>query len=328
MADEVKKETKDQRRQRLNREGKAFLKSGDHHLITEQHQNAMDYMARKNSTKNERIRAEKNLGTGEPRAKKATGEVAPSGSTAALPVSGAQRDKVFKKLAKEIRIRGEENPKSKYAGIATAVAPRLRLNKLGAINEDNTHHAYMSTIADVLSDHLEKAEYQGILHSKDTTSIDNALTQAYKSLHDSENAHNGGQVNDAKVHMESAHRNLHSAATQLKDKGVELHPSLIDAIKTTAEGYIKSTRPGEGAMPHPGFRPPKQRSATVSMDPDSLKPGPNAKKVSGKPLHSLADSSWTEDESDGVNDNDAPGIVGRQLESYLPVKSPKYVEGN
>jgi hypothetical protein len=325
MADEVKKETKDQRKARLNREGRAFLKSGDHHLITPQHQTAMDYFTRKRSNDDRRSRAEQSLGTGEPRTKKATGEVNLSGSSAQLPVPGAQRDKVFKKIAKQIRLRGEENPGSKYAGIATETAPRLRLNKLGAINEDDTHHSAMATIADHLSDKLEESEYHGILHSKDTTAIDSALTQAYKSLHESELAHNGGQVNDAKVHMESAHRNLYSAATQLKGKGVELHPALISGIKTTAEGYIKSTRPGEGAMPHPGFRPPKQRSATVRMDTEADEKkalaGALKKKVSGDPIESAQDTSWTEDSSDNSLNNvdDAVSMVGRQLKLYAPV---------
>lgn len=324
MADEVK-ESKDKRRSRFNREGKEFLKNGQNHLVTPQHQTAMDYFGRKDGGKNERRRVEAGTGQGS-RTMAAAGDSVKAAGTASLPVPAAQRDKVFKKLSKVISERGQEDPS--FAGRANILSPKKRLNRLGAINEGNVHHAAMATIADILSEKQEEAEVHGILHSRDTKSIDNSLTQAYKSLHHSEYAHDTGQVNDAKVHMASAHTNLHDVATQLQNKGVDVHPDTIRALKTTAEGYIKSTRPGEGAMPHPGFRPPKERSATVRLDPDDIKPGPNARKVSGKPLSSSVDNSWTEDESDGVNNNDTPGLVGRQLESYLPVKSPKYVKGN
>lgn len=308
------KESKDQRRARLNREGKEFLKTGQEHLVTEQHRNAMEYFKRKDTAKNERRRVEASVGAGEV-TKRATGESTPStGSTAQMPIPGEKRDRIYSKLSKQIKSMGEDNPR--LEGYASALSPKVRSIKLGAINEDDTHHAAMATIADHLSDKLEEADVKGILHSKDSTHIDSALGQAYASIHRSNTSHNSGQVNDAKVHMESAAQNLHSAATQMAAKGVSLHPKILEAIKQSSQGYVSSTIAGTGAMPHPTFQPPKAKSNTMGTVPTGPK-RLDASKISGDPLRSGEDTAWSDDSTFEPRRNEGNELMSRQIKDSL-----------
>lgn len=254
-----KPESKDQKRARLNREGREFIKSGQPHLVTEQHQRAMDYMTRKNTGKTIKRQEERTGGEGGKSVRAAgTGKVESTDLQTKISqhqFNPEKTDASYRELS-----RGAATMAKDYVPSKAVFEEQPRELKQGAINTDSTHHAAMGTIGDHISDALEKAHDSGKLMSHDTVPIDQALTQGYRSLERSNAAHDSGRVEEAKVHMDSAHNSFHSAATQLADKGVTIHPNTVSALKKTAEGYTSSTTAGEGAMPHPKFDPMLKRT--------------------------------------------------------------------
>lgn len=305
-------ESKDQRRARLNREGKEFLKTGQEHLITDQHRTAMDYMARKRAADNARRNTEKSVGDGGSSVRaKGTGVVKDEKAKAAIQAfdyDPQKRDKAYEKISKKLPDVVDVLPRK------AVFLTQTRSIRKGAINADNSHHTAIATVADHLSDLLEKAEDSGSLHSKDTTSIDSALEQAYRSITASNGFHDMGQVNDAKVHMESAATNLLSAATQLSSKGVNVHPEIPKLINNIHQGYVRSSVPGEGAMPHVGFQPPKEKSKSVVSGPKRL----DASKISDEALQAGEDVSWAHEPTDEFGGRpETHALMSRQIRDAL-----------
>lgn len=277
-----KPESKDQRRARLNREGREFIKSNQPHLVTEQHQNAMDYMTRKNAGKTLK-RQEARAGGEGGKSVRAAGTGKVESKDLQRKISGHQFNSKKVDAAYRELSRGAATIADNYMPSKAVVSEQPRELKSGAINTDSTHHAAMGTIGDHISDALEKAHDSGELKSKDSASIDQALRQGYKSLERSNTAHDNGRVEDAKVHMEAAHVGFHSAATQLADKGVAISPKTVNALKTTANNYMRSTTAGEGAMPHAKFDPMLKRTA-----PKSVSAAEPTKKAGSKDISRLS----------------------------------------
>lgn len=249
-------ESKDARRTRLKNEGKALIAAGRHSEITPQHQSAMDYFARKNASKGAKVK--------EANAAKQT-EGASTGllqATSQAYIPEAAKGDVHAKIGKTL---------ASYGSKLGTVTRRLRTSTPLAINEDTTHHAALGTIGDHLSEKLEQAHDNGQLHARDAINIDQALRLGHTHLEHSNNAHDRGYIEDAKVHMHHAANSYYSAATQMEAKGIVLHKSGANVggmAKDIASQYSTSTLPGYGAMPHEGYdkklRPARRHSVAGS----------------------------------------------------------------
>jgi uncharacterized protein YkuJ len=272
MAD-APKESKDQRRARFNREGRQFLKDGQAHLITPQHQAAMDYFTRKDANKNARRKnfAEEGAGgttvraSGESKATNIKAEKAAK----AYQFDSEKINKTYGKINKRLPDLAEENPRySRFLPTSN--------QKKTEINNDYTHHDALAAMGDDLSYSLDDAHDAGVLHSKDAVNIDNALDAGHKARFAARIAHETGRVNEAKNLMTSAAGHYYSAAVQMQAKGIKMHADLPKFINNIAKNYVGETRAGFGAQPHKNFIRPTYTS---------LKPAAkSAEKAAEKPV--------------------------------------------
>jgi hypothetical protein len=276
-------ESKDQRRTRLKNEGKALLAAGRHNEVTPQHQAAMDYFTRKNASKSAK---EKEANA----AKKTTSAISSDVIT--------KQSKGY--IADPITLQGGREKAELIKGSVFSPQSRILSVNTRAINEDNTHHAMMGTLADHLSSKLDEAHSSGKLLAEHAKNIDDRLSIAYQNLAKSNNAHDRGDVAGAKQHMEHAANAVYSAAAQMESKGIKLTSSPeknIGAMALKVGGdYIHSTTPGVGAMPHEKFRKRVGRYTVASGQEADAKPEPK----SGTTAKTLASSydSLPEDDRD------------------------------
>ena len=248
-------ESKDQKRTRLKNEGKALIAEGRHSEVTPQHQNAIEYFARKNKSsgaKEKEDNAARQTNPDSPElVSKDEQTYIPSGSTSFFDESTA---------AKHTSV--DPNP--------FLSKPRTLNNYPNAINEDNTHHAMLGTLGDHLSTKLNEAHEAGLIHPQDATHIDQQLRVGHIHLENSQNAHERGDISEAKNHMQLAADAYYGAASQLEHKNIALATpgKKVGAMaKDIAKGYINSKVPGMGAAPHEGFNTTRIRRQT---SPESI----------------------------------------------------------
>lgn len=315
-------ESKDQKRARLNREGKAMIKEGRHSDITPQHQTAMDYFFRKDRGKNIRrtLVSEEGAGTV---GSKATGTAASTNVAAVEATKGFERnrgkdDRAYRKIGILARdVAASRGPKSEFRDVGTRkLNPRSAPYALNYNDEhpDSTpEHASMATIGELLSNKLDDAHDSGKLLSHHTINIDNALTAGHDAFMNSAIAHEKGLIGQAKHYMEAARGHFHSATVQMRAKGIDLHPGIEGALKTISERYTGSSVPGQGAMPHENWKmPPSQPQKPLEER--------TAKKPEEKSLNSLSKNIEAE-----YKLNRKHGNTSEDFESTL---EPEYTSEN
>ena len=103
----------------------------------------------------------------------------------------------------------------------------------------------------------------------------------------------------------------------MQSRGLPIHPDVLNAINQTHQAYVRSTVPGTGAMPHPGFRPPVERSQTVRAVPSGPK-RLDASKISGDAVMSGEDESWAHGGSSDISAaQESNALMSRQIRDSL-----------
>lgn len=145
-------------------------------------------------------------------------------------------------------------------------------NSPKAINSDLSHGQAIRDMVDSMSNHLMRAEDNGLITSEHTKNIDNALSGAYSSLSDHFAAHKAGDVNGSINHLKIAANQVHSAYIQMQDKQLlpshipGLHAHLGRAAQDIADDYANSDTPGRGARRDEGMPEVKPGSYTRTRD--------------------------------------------------------------
>jgi hypothetical protein len=152
-----------------------------------------------------------------------------------------------------------------------SLADRPRQVKQNPINNDNSHHAVLATIADSMSDKLNDAESKGSLNPGVANKAAGHLADAY-SYHDiSLQHHNAGDAENAKKNMHYSAESLVRAHAELHARrGISLAPGISNLISATASKYANSTTPGIGAKPHEDFTPNRVLKERSTLEPKSV----------------------------------------------------------